>query len=285
MDAVLVHGGAGPMRDGRTDRRRTGCEQAAIAGWDRLDEDPLAAAVEATVVLEDDPVFNAGTGSYLAGDGTVRVDAAVARGADLAAGAIASAEGVANPVRVARRIVEAKLPHLLYVGEGAEALAERWDLTVDPASLVTDEKRKLWSSGGSVDGADTVGAIAVRDGRVAVAQSTGGTPGKAPGRVGDAPILGLGLVGDDGVGAAMSTGHGESLMRIRAASRTLDGLAEGAEPEAACEATVAALAERTEGQGGVLAATPDGEVGLAHNTPYMAWAAVQGGDVRSGVTG
>lgn len=285
MDAVLVHGGAGPMRDGRTERRRRGSEQAARAGWEAIDEGTLAAAVTATVALEDDPVFNAGTGSYLAEDGTVRVDAAVARGSDLATGAVGHVRGVANPVRVARRVVDEELPHVLYVGEGAERLADRWDLTVDPATLITDEKRKLWDGGGSVDGADTVGAIAVRDGRVAVAQSTGGTPGKALGRIGDAPILGLGLVADDRVGAAMSTGQGESLMRVRAASTVLSRLEDGPEPPAACQATIDRLAERVDGTGGVLAATPDGQVGLAHNTPYMAWAAVQDGEVRSGARG
>lgn len=285
MDAVLVHGGAGPMRDGRTERRRTGCRQAAEAGWAALDDGVVQAAVEATVALEDDPVFNAGTGSYLAEDGTVRVDAALVRGSDLAAGAIAHVRGVANPVRVARRIVDEDLPHVLYVGDGAERLADRWDLTVDPETLITDDKRKLWASGRDLDGADTVGTIAVRDGRVAVAQSTGGTPGKALGRIGDAPILGLGLVADDGVGAAMSTGKGEPLMRIRAASTVLAGLEGGDDPDAACEATIGRLAERVGGTGGVLAATPDGEIGLAHNTPHMAWAAVQAGDVRSGVTG
>lgn len=285
MDAVLVHGGAGPMRDGRTERRREGCKQAAHAGWEALEAGPLAAAVAATVALEDDPVFNAGTGSYLAEDGTVRGDAAVARGTDLATGAVGHVRGVANPVRVARRIVDEELPHVLYVGDGAERLAGWWGLTVDPETLITDEKRKLWESGGSVDGADTVGAIAVRDGRVAVAQSTGGTPGKALGRIGDAPILGLGLVADDGVGAAMSTGHGESLMRVRAASTALSRLEEGAEPRAACQGTIDRLAERVDGLGGVLAATPDGEVGLAHNTPYMAWAALQDGETRSGVRG
>lgn len=285
MDAVLVHGGAGPMRDGRTERRRTGCEEAAEMGWAALDDGVVQAAVEATVALEDDPVFNAGTGSYLAEDGMVRVDAALVRGSDLAAGAIGHARGVANPVRVAWRVVDAELPHLLYVGEGAEQLAERWDLTVDPETLITADKRKLWASGRDLDGADTVGAIAVRDGRVAVAQSTGGTPRKALGRIGDAPLLGLGLVADDGVGAAMSTGKGEPLMRIRAASTVLAGLGSGDGPDAACEATIGTLVDRVDGTGGVLAATPDGEIGLAHNTPHMAWAALQDGDLRSGVRG
>lgn len=285
MDAVLVHGGAGPMRDGRAQRRREGCEQAARAGREAIDQGPLAAAVAATVALEDDPVFNAGTGSYLAEDGTVRVDAAVARGSDLATGAVGHVRGVANPVQVARRIVDEELPHVLYVGEGAERLADRWELSVDPEALITDEKRKLWDSDGSLDGADTVGAIAVRDGRVAVAQSTGGTPGKAVGRIGDAPIPGLGLAADDGIGAAMSTGHGEPLMRIRAASAVLSRLEAGTGPEAACQETIDRLAERVDGTGGVLAATPDGEVGLAHNTPYMAWAVMQHEGVRSGVTG
>lgn len=283
MPTILVHGGAGPVRDGRLERRKEGCRRAARAGHDALEEtgDPLRAVEAAVVVLEDDPVFNAGTGSYLAADGQVYVDAAVVEGRDLRAGAVAHLRGVANPVRLARRILAEDLPHVLYVAEGARTLAERWGMTCDPGDLVTEEKRKLWEGDGPVEGADTVGAIACVDGRLACAQSTGGTPGKAPGRIGDAPLLGAGLYADDEVGAAMGTGHGESLLRVLAACRVLERVDEG--PEQACQDAIDVLERRVDGAGGVLAVTPDGRVGHAHNTPHMAWASVVDGDVQAGI--
>lgn len=283
MATILVHGGAGPVRDGRHERRKEGCRRAAQAGQEALEAtgDPVRAVEAAVVVLEDDPVFNAGTGSYLAADGQVYVDAAVAEGRDLRAGAVAHLRGVANPVRLARRILEEDLPHVFYVAEGARGLAERWDLAVDPRDLVTDEKQKLWDQDGPVEGADTVGAIACLDGHLACAQSTGGTPGKAPGRIGDAPLLGAGLYADDEVGAAMCTGDGEALMRILSARRVLKHLTDG--PEQACRQAIDILEQRVDATGGVLAVAPDGRVGHVHNTPHMAWAAAVDGDLEAGI--
>lgn len=273
------------MRDDRHARRREGCRKAAEVGWQVLEAtgDAVAAVEEAVVHLEDDPVFNAGVGSYLAEDGEVYVDAAVVEGRDLGAGAVAHVHGVANPVRLARRILQEDLPHVFYVAEGARDLADRWDLTVDPRTLVTDDKRRIWDQGGRVQGADTVGAAAVIDGHLACAQSTGGTPGKTVGRIGDAPLPGCGLYADDGVGAALATGHGESLIRVLAARRVLEQIDAGLAPGEACRATVDVLADRVGGMGGVLGLCPDGTVGTAHNTPYMAWAAVADGEATSGI--
>lgn len=288
---VLVHGGAGPMRDGRSKEREEGCRRAAGAGFDALADggSPLDAVVEATVVLEDDPIFNAGTGSYLARDGRVHVDAAVMEGRDLGAGAVAVVRGVKNPVRLARRVLDEDLPHVLYTGPAAEDLARRWGLAGDPEDLVTDEKRRLFEEqrdqggGGRIRGADTVGAIALADGRFAVAQSTGGTAGKVPGRIGDAPLLALGLYADDGVGAAMATGLGEGLMRVAAARRVLEHLAAGAAAAEACRAVVDVLDERVGGSGGVVCVAPDGSTGRARNTPHMSWARAVDGRMDSGV--
>jgi isoaspartyl peptidase/L-asparaginase-like protein (Ntn-hydrolase superfamily) len=83
--------------------------------------DPVEAAVAGVVVLEDDPRFNAGTGSVVRIDGhTVQMDAAVMR-SDGRFGAVAGVENVKNPVRVARAVMDT--PHLLLAGDGATRFA------------------------------------------------------------------------------------------------------------------------------------------------------------------
>lgn len=77
-------------------------------------------------------------------------------------------------------------------------------------------------------GVGTVGAVAVdAAGHVALALSTGGTCGKLPGRVGDTPLLGCGGYCDDAVGAAASTGHGESIMKACLASAVTNLMEQG----------------------------------------------------------
>ena len=98
--AIVVHGGAGNWPEDRHDRARAGVERAVAAGHAVLAGGGAAldAAQAAAVVLEDDPVFNAGRGAVLDERGFVLLDASVMRGADRAAGAVAALRGIRNPV-------------------------------------------------------------------------------------------------------------------------------------------------------------------------------------------
>ncbi len=101
---ILVHGGAGHVPEDGVGPRRRGCAEAARAGHAvlRAGGEALDAVEAAVAALEDDPLFNAGTGAVLCRDGRVRLDAAVMDGSRLAAGAVAALERMPNPVRVAR---------------------------------------------------------------------------------------------------------------------------------------------------------------------------------------
>lgn len=118
--AILTHGGAASPST-----NSDGCELAARAARAALDSggDALAAAVAATVVLEDDPRFNAGTGSNLRLDGrTIEMDASIMT-SDGRFGGVSCLQRVKNPVLVAARVRET--PHLLLAGDGATAFARR----------------------------------------------------------------------------------------------------------------------------------------------------------------
>jgi beta-aspartyl-peptidase (threonine type) len=180
--------------------------------------------------------------------------------------------------------------HVLLVGDGARRFAREHGLTEVPAEdlLVGRERQRLeemkqhgllahdYFRGPS---RGTVGAVARdADGRLAAATSTGGTPGKYPGRVGDSPLMGCGCYCDDLAGGASATGYGESLLRAtlcRDATRLLE---EGAGATEAAAASIRRLEERFDCHGGIILMDREGRIGHAHNTPRMALAGRREGD-------
>ncbi len=275
--AIVVHGGAGPRRDQEHgEAARAGCLAAAEVGAAVLAQGGSALdAVEQTArVLEDDPLFNAGYGAVLNADGDVELDASVMDGETLLAGAVAVVKTVKNPVSLARLVME-KTPHVLLVGDGAEAFARAQGLaTIASGSLVTPLQHQRWlTRQGSTHG--TIGAVAVdARGQVAAATSTGGTAGKLKGRVGDSPLIGAGTVADSRWAAVSCTGAGEFIIRVGLARSVLEAVRHGASLARACEEAVAELS-RLGGDGGVIAVTPQGEVGWAFCSERMAGAFVR----------
>lgn len=269
--AILVHGGAGPRRpDDEPEAAAAGCLRAARVGYAVLLRGGSALdAVEAAVrVLEDDPQFNAGTGSALAADGSVELDASIMSGADLAAGAVACVRCTANPITLARRVME-KTPHVMLVAHGAEALCRSEGLPlVDPSTLITQTARLHLAEHRISTG--TVGAVAIDlDGHVAAATSTGGTTGKLPGRVGDSPLIGCGTYADDRKAAVSCTGLGEAIIRVTLARQAADLVGMGLDAFEAADQAVRSL-ERARGGAGLILVTPSGQLGWAFSTERMA---------------
>jgi isoaspartyl peptidase/L-asparaginase-like protein (Ntn-hydrolase superfamily) len=261
--AILTHGGAASPRI-----LSDGCTIAAQRARAVLDDggDAFAAALAATVVLEDDIRFNAGTGSNLRLDGKlVQMDAAV-MASDGRFGGVACIEAVKNPVLVAARVIET--PHLLLVGEGATAFARRLGFPeYDPVTEGAKKKyarcvaelcgkgdgayaddaapwkitkpKQLWNFPGEPLECDTVGAV-VRDahGRFAATASTGGTLYMLKGRVGDSPLMGAGVYAGPH-GAVCATGVGEDIVRNFLSKTIYDWLAEGLPPQRAAQRAVA----------------------------------------------
>src|SRR5213075_2334809 len=112
--SLIVHGGAWNIPDEALEACKSGCHRALAAGWSILSRGGSALdAIEAAImVLEDDPVFDAGYGSHLNRDGRVECDAIVMNGATLRAGAASTLQRVKNPILVARAILE-KCPHMM----------------------------------------------------------------------------------------------------------------------------------------------------------------------------
>jgi L-asparaginase / beta-aspartyl-peptidase len=267
---LVVHGGAGRLpRDVSPEVIDAGLESALTAGWAALSQggsgvDAVASAVRA---LEDDPVFNAGTGSILTAAGTVELDAAIMDGNGLRVGAVAAVTDLRNPIDLARAVMDDGR-HVLIVGRGASRFAAEHRLPlIDPIELVNAARSPKAGDG------DTVGAVCLDgSGHLAVAVSTGGTPGQLAGRVGDSPICGAGFYADDLAGAACATGEGEGFIRIVACKRVADLLAAGAGPQAAADQVIEELGTRVRARGGLIVVDRAGTVGIAHNSAHMSWA-------------
>ncbi|MCS7285657.1 MAG: isoaspartyl peptidase/L-asparaginase [Anaerolineae bacterium] len=271
--AILVHGGAAKVPSEILTAREEGCRRAVQAGWKILERGGSALdAVEAAVmVMEEDPVFNAGRGSALTMEGQIEMDAAIMDGSTLRAGAVGAVKNILHPIRLARLVME-KTPHILIVGDGALRLARLYGLEEYPLeSLSTERQRLQWKNAGffPYEG-DTVGAVAIdRNGNVAAATSTGGLAGKLPGRLGDTPLIGCGTYADNLAGAASATGTGEAIIMVVLAKTACDLMRQGLNPREAARIAIQILEERTGGQGGIILVNGEGQLGWAFNTEHM----------------
>jgi L-asparaginase / beta-aspartyl-peptidase len=288
--SIVVHGGAWDIPERLVERNIKGCARAVSVGHDLLErgESSLDAVEQAILVMEEDPSFNAGIGSVLNQAGEVEMDAIIMDGRDLRTGGVAALRHVEHPIGVARKVMDDPEVSLI-VGNGALAfaLAHGFERVENEKLLVGRELRdyKEFLRTGRLKTRrhysgmerDTVGACALdRDGHVACATSTGGTPRKPAGRVGDSPIVGSGAYADDRVGAASATGWGERIMSVVLAKSALDLLREADGPMVACRLGIQTLKERVDGYGGLVMVSRDGRVGYHHNSPRMAFAFHEG---------
>lgn len=287
--SIVVHGGAGSRTAQDASQFEAGCAQAAAAGAAVLAAGGRALdAVEASVrALEDNRLFNAGTGAALTEDGAVELDAAIMCGATLRAGAVCALPPFRNPIAIARAVLEHGV-HVLYAGDGAAVFAEQAGFVREsPESLITEASRAglaRWkATHAPVEPHGTVGAVARdRSGSVAAATSTGGVTGKRHGRVGDSPILGAGTYADDESGAASATGPGEGILRVTLSAQLCAALRAGVGAEQACQNSLETLLRRVATRAGVIAVGKDGSLGLARSTEWMPWAAAWSDGLRSG---
>ena len=283
--SIAIHGGAGAIRRDKlsvAQRREyeTGLGAALDAGAKVLAEggSALDAVAAAVVLLEDDPLFNAGRGATFTFDGKIELDAAIMDGRDRAAGAVAGVTTVRHPVLLARAVME-QGPHVFLAGAGAERFAREHGFeAVDPAWFETPERRRQLEEFRQRKGAwfdssvkyGTVGAVARdRAGHLAAATSTGGLTGKRWGRIGDSPVIGAGTYADDRGGAVSATGAGEFFIRAAVAHTISERMR--LLGETVRQAADAAIGEvgALGGDGGVIVAGPDGDTAFAFNTPGM----------------
>jgi len=289
--AIAIHAGAeqidpkevSPEKEAQY---RKGLRQALQAGYQVLESGGSALdAVEAAVKsMEYFPLFNAGRGASLDEQGTPTFDAAIMDGETLKAGALCNTRYVKHPVSLARSIMR-ESDHVLLAGEGAEKFAESKGLEMEDTDyFITEEKQQAWEKKGQeklTEQHDTVGAVAVdQKGNLAAATSTGGLTFQHQGRVGDSPLIGGGTYAHNAYCAVSCTGKGEVIMRGALAHEVYAMVKyTGAPLQSACTKAISLYNDRLQGDKGLIAVSPDGEVAVAFNTNQMKRAYhVQGGE-------
>lgn len=271
--ALIIHGGAGAVTPPELQAdRRDGLTAAFLAGWEVLIQDgsALDAVVQATVVLEDHPLFNAGLGSCLTEDGTVEVDASLMDGTTYQVGAVGVVKNVKNAILLAKAVLETQR-HVFLVGEGARRFArdQRFPET-SSTDLVTQRQQQRWQTQRTKGEPGTVGTVALdRKGDLAVATSTGGVFYKQSGRVGDAAIIGAGTYADSAVGACSATGDGEAIIRATLARTVVELMRGGKDPLQAAQSGLDILKRQTQAEAGLIVLDPFGRTGFVYNTEAM----------------
>ena len=234
---------------------------------------PVEAAVHGVAVVEDDPDdVTVGYGGLPNSEGVVQLDSCCMDGPTMRAGAVAALEGFRHPAQVALQVLQ-RTTRVLLVGDGAARFART--IGFEEENLLTEKARKIWlywkanmshvddwipepgqdedpdirwfiEKFGAVRPTGTINLCAVDgNGDVGGTTTTSGLFFKIPGRVGDSPLIGAGLFVDNEVGAAGSTGRGESVIQIAGGHTVVEFMRAGRSPEAACLAALERLVQAT----------------------------------------
>lgn len=301
--SLMIHGGAGALDNVKDDKTAVRYLESIriILEHGREILAGGASAVEAVETcasqLEDDPLFNAGCGSVLNEFGRVELDAGIMDGRDLGAGAIAAVSNIANPIQLARLVMDGS-EHVMLVGEGAMRFAEHCGMPHTPDHyFVTPEriaqldqarfKHRIMLDHDEADENaldqkyGTIGAVA-RDfaGNLAAGTSTGGVVNKRQGRVGDSPVIGAGVYADNETCAVSATGFGEDFLRTVIAKTIADALYfKGGDARAGVDEGIAYLQRKVSGRGGVIVIDKDGKCASGCTTKRMVHGWIEhGGD-------
>ncbi|XP_025072759.1 isoaspartyl peptidase/L-asparaginase isoform X3 [Alligator sinensis] len=254
---IVVHGGAGRIFKEREDGSRSGVIRAALKGYSILKQggSALDAVEQAVALMEDDPHFNAGCGSVLNQKGEVEMDAIIMDGKNLASGAVSAVKCIANPIKLARLVME-KTEHMLLTDYGAQCFAKAMGVPEIPGEkLITERSRERWMKNLEPDSnphkfqtdLGTVGAVAIdSEGNVACATSTGGLANKLVGRVGDTACIGM-------------------------------------SPEEASDTALNCMKTRVGGLGGVIVVSNSGDWAARFSTKQMSWATVKDDQLYYGI--
>jgi L-asparaginase / beta-aspartyl-peptidase len=293
---IVIHGGAGTilkqdMTDDLEASYKAGLQQALDAGYAILQEGGSAteAVKTAVVVLEDNPLFNAGKGSVFTNNGGHEMDAAIMEGKTLEAGAVAGVQNIRNPIELAN-LVMTNSNHVFLSGAGAKAFGEKNGLALERDDYFFSQFRHdQWTAIKDTDGFQldhqkqevkeasrdkkfgTVGAVACdQHGNVAAATSTGGMTNKMFGRVGDSPMIGAGTYANNRTCAISCTGHGEIFIKAVTAY-DISALMEykNLSLENACKEVVLNKLVKMEGEGGVIGVDAQGNAAMVFNSEGM----------------
>ena len=318
MAILVIHGGAGgdgpwlgktPLDPGRIDCMKQVLQHVG-SKLENNEIDCLEAVTLAVEMLEDEPLFNAGKGSVISGDGSITMDASIMRGIDKAAGSVINVRKLRHPIRAANLILHQGWPVIMNsdaaddfaIAKGVEEVSQDWlktdlrkgqwqqwkDSKANPGATDEDDSvldhdlESRVTTEFSDEGMGTVGAVALdNENNLAAATSTGGMTGKPSGRVGDTPIIGAGTWSDDKI-AISCTGVGEAYIRTCAAHNLANKFQNSQDLDKASDQVLDEVAPLG-GRGGLIAVTREGDYVMPFQTRLMYRGSWNSGSVEVGI--
>ena len=288
--AIAIHGGAGTInKDLITSLQeleyKSALQSALQAGENVLSNggSSLDAVEAAVMVLEDNPLFNAGRGAVFTHDAAHEMDAAIMDGVQLKAGAVSGVSNIKNPVQLAKAIMDHS-GSVMLAGEGANEFARKMNLQFEPDDYFFSQYRydqlmkirdtdtvKLDHSVSEPKKFGTVGAVALDvHGNLAAATSTGGLTNKRYSRIGDTPIIGAGTYANNKTCAVSCTGVGELFIRaVVGHDISCQMEYKGLSLEQACNELVHHKLIDLGGEGGLIAIDAKGNISMPFNSEGM----------------
>jgi len=272
---LIIHGGF--FSESQTNQEIKKAKQEALAEIAKLSYDYLRAhtAVETVVyavsLLEDSPLFNAGTGSQIQSDGKIRLTASLMDGVSLRFSGVINVEEVKNPIRVAEKLLS--YDDRVLSGKGAQDFARQSGFgyyNPETAQRREEYEKKLSDS----IRLGTVGCVALDIfGNLAAATSTGGKGFEIPGRVSDSATTAGNYA--NAHAAISCTGVGEDIVSGALASTIVTRVTDGMPLVLATEKTFNEL-KAFNGFAGIIGISAAGEMYHSDTYPYMVWASCDG---------
>jgi len=235
MENLIIHGGVSTFQDKSTlydeinDALCNILEESFVSLKDISSRERVINAIK---MLENNPLFNAGTGSKLQNDGEIRMSAALMDGTKNIFSGVVNIQDVKNPIEVASKL--SKEDHTVLCGAEATDFCRKNGMQkydpITPKRLSDFQKKKRGSHG-------TVGAVAIdRKGNIFSGTSTGGIGFETPGRVSDSPTV-AGTYASKKSGVSC-TGIGEQITQQAVAAKIVTRVDDGMDLRGAVEKTI-----------------------------------------------
>ena len=230
----------------------------------------LETVVYAVSQLEDDELFNAGIGSQIQSDGKIRMSASLMDGFTQKMSGVINIEEVQNPVQVAQVLLD--FDDKVLGGSGATNFARKHGFEVFSTEI--PQRRSEYEAKLASAGTGTVGCVALdKDGKIAVATSTGGKGFEIPGRISDSATV-AGNYANEFCGVSL-TGVGEDIVSGAVAAKIVTRVTDGFSLKEAFEKTFTEL-KPFDGFAGAIAIDKNGNIFHQDSHPSMVFASFDG---------
>lgn len=274
LPAIVIHGGAGPLLTTKIQEERAhdSLKRIVTKGFEKLQkgESAYEVTIWAAVQLEDDPLFNAGTGAKLQRDGVARLSASLMNGQTQKFSGVINLENTKNPILISKKLQEEK--DRVVAGAGAKEYARAKGF--ENYNPITQESYDEWQQRKVKKNFDeltqltgTIGVVcADLNGNVSAATSTGGKGMEIVGRVGDSPTVAGNYATK--FAAVSCTGVGEELVDHAMAVRIVLRVEDGDSLQKAFDRTFEEFKNR-KGRGGAIGVDRTGAAYALFTTPCM----------------